>query len=260
MDKNKKDYLVSTLAYQFIFCILLIGFCFFLSESSSPFFDAVKAEFSQKIEDNALFVEALETYKNQAQNKTEDMSAQRSEAETSAEVTEVSTVNAENNTVNRTISEIADKPETPDIPVNASMNGYVFNRIMQRPVSGEITSEFGFREHPVYGGERFHTGLDIGANEGTPVKAAFDGTVSFVGYDDSFGNYIEISHGNNIKTLYCHLQSIYTDKNDSVEAGQTIGFVGQTGVATGPHLHFEIRINGISYDPYIAYINSADEI
>lgn len=258
MDKNKKDYLVSTLVYQFVFCVLLIAICFFLSKSSSTVFDAIKDEFSAKIEDNSIFTEALETFKNQIQNETEDLPTQPTEAVT--EVVADNSKKTETKTVNRTVNEIADKPETPDIPVNASMNGYVFNQIMQRPVSGEITSEFGFREHPVYGGERFHTGLDIGADEGTPIKAAFDGTVSFVGSDDSFGNYIEISHGSNIKTLYCHLQSVYADKNDLVEAGQTIGFVGQTGVATGPHLHFEIRINGVSYDPYIAYINSADEI
>lgn len=257
MDKNKKDYLILTIAYQFVFCVLLIALCFFLSKSSSTFFDAIKGEFSQKIEDNALFAEALETFKNQIQNENEDL------PQPSENVTEVvadDSQKTETKTVNRTINETVDKSETTDIPVNASMNGYAFNQIMQRPVSGEITSEFGFREHPVYGGERFHTGLDIGVEEGTPVKSAFAGKVSFAGYDDSFGNYVEISHGNNIKTLYCHLQSIYADKNDLVEAGQTIGFVGQTGVATGPHLHFEIRINGISYDPYIAYINSADEI
>ncbi len=258
MDKNKKDYLISTLAYQFIFCILLISLCFFLSENSSSIFDAIKECFSLKIEDNLLFDEALETFKKQIQNDEDNLPEQPTES--------VTVINDDDspkeaiNDTNKIINEITDEPSKNDVPVNASMSGYVFSMPMQKPVDGEITSEFGFREHPVYGGERFHTGLDIGVTEGTPVKAAFTGKVTFAGYDDSFGNYIEISHGNAIKTLYCHLQSFYSDENDLVEAGQVIGFAGSTGVATGPHLHFEIRINGVSYDPYIAYINAVDEI
>lgn len=258
MDKNKKDYLISTLAYQFVFCIILIAICFFLSKSSSPIFEAFKENFSQKIEDNRLFDKSLEIFKSQIQKDKEDSVLQPTEPVTEPITAE--SVTEKSTTVNRIISEETNVPSSSDIPINASMNGYIFSKPMQRPVCGEITSQFGFREHPVYGGERFHTGLDIGVEEGTPVKAAFAGKVTFSGYDDSFGNYIEITHGNGIKTLYCHLQAFYADENDFVDAGQIIGFAGQTGVATGPHLHFEIRINGVCYDPYIAYINAVDEI
>lgn len=258
MDKNKKDYLISTLIYQFLFCAILIAVCFLLAKNSNGFFDSFKQNFSEKLENNVLFEDAVESFKAQKVESEEPQSEEYSEKVNEEKTTE--TQETENSEEAREISEESEAQPKQNIPVNASMSGYAFNKTMQKPVDGEITSEFGFREHPVYGGERFHTGLDIGADEGTAVKAAFSGKVTFAGYDDSFGNFIEISHGSEIKTLYCHLQSLYADENDLVEAGQVIGFVGQTGVATGPHLHFEIRINGVSYDPYIAYVNAVNEI
>ncbi len=257
MDKNKKDYLVSTLLYQFLFCAILIAVCFLLAKNSNGFFESFKQTFSEKFENNVLFEEAVESFITKSSSPvTESGENTVKDEKTTESVPEESEYSEDA----REISEECEAQPTQNIPVNASMSGYAFNKSMQKPIDGEITSEFGFREHPVYGDERFHTGLDIAAEEGTAVKAAFSGKVTFAGHDDSFGNYVEITHGSEIKTLYCHLQSLYTDENNLVEAGQVIGFVGQTGVATGPHLHFEIRINGVSYDPYIAYVNAVNEI
>jgi murein DD-endopeptidase MepM/ murein hydrolase activator NlpD len=115
------------------------------------------------------------------------------------------------------------------------------------PVDGELTSGFGYRIHPITKKLGFHTGVDIGADEGTPIKAAFNGTVVEVGVSNAYGNYIILDHGNGIKTFYGHCSALLAPKDAVIRAGETIAYVGNTGLSTGPHLHFEIRF----YDKYI---------
>jgi len=117
------------------------------------------------------------------------------------------------------------------------------------PVSGVITSRYGYR-----GGEK-HTGLDIGASTGTPIKAIASGTVLYSGNaGNGFGNYIRISHGDGIETLYGHCSALYVTAGQWVEQGEIIGAVGSTGRSSGPHLHLEIRVNGDSVNPeYYVY-------
>jgi murein DD-endopeptidase MepM/ murein hydrolase activator NlpD len=117
------------------------------------------------------------------------------------------------------------------------------------PVSGTITSPFGTRRHPVFGDMRFHGGIDIGAAHGTTVVAADSGSVIISSYNSSYGNYVVISHGNGITTLYAHLSTRSVSVGDSVSRGQQIGRVGSTGVSTGPHLHFEVSVNGTRVNP-----------
>jgi murein DD-endopeptidase MepM/ murein hydrolase activator NlpD len=111
-----------------------------------------------------------------------------------------------------------------------------------------LTSPFGPRINPVTGNPRFHQGLDLAAPEGTEVFAARSGMVAGQGYDPVYGNYIIISHGD-WTSLYGHLSEIHTVLLNSVRSGSLIGKVGSTGQSTGPHLHFELRQNGIARDP-----------
>lgn len=115
-----------------------------------------------------------------------------------------------------------------------------------RPVSGTITSRFGV-------GSRIrrssHTGLDIATSTGTPIAAAASGTVTFSGYKGSYGNMLVISHGNGVQTYYGHCSKLYVSAGTQVSQGQTIGAVGSTGNSTGPHLHLEVRVNGVAYNP-----------
>ena len=262
MSKNKKDYLISTIVCQLVFCLIILAVCFILAKRGSPLIDELRVTFSEKLENNEMFEQAADVFKSSVEAQNETTITERTTENKENKVTKPDT---ESSTAAATMVAEREIKETPskvsqELPANASMSVYSFNKSMQKPVDGEITSSFGMRTHPVYNEDRFHTGLDIAAEEGTPVKACFDGIVTFAGDDDSFGNYVKISHGNGIETLYCHLQSLYAKKGDRIEAGQVIGFVGQTGIATGPHLHLEIRINGVSYDPYIAYQNAVDEI
>ncbi len=115
-----------------------------------------------------------------------------------------------------------------------------------KPVTGTITSRFGSVSRIRSGA---HTGLDIGSPSGTGVKAAASGTVVWAGYKGSLGNLVVISHSNGVQTYYGHCSKIYVSAGQSVSQGQVISAVGSTGNSTGPHLHFEIRVNGVAYNP-----------
>lgn len=125
--------------------------------------------------------------------------------------------------------------------------------IMAWPVAKSgtyITSPYGTREHPVYGITKFHSGIDIGnAGFGAPVIAATDGIVSMASYYGGYGNCVMINHGNGISTLYGHGQKILVSVGQKVKKGDLIMEVGSTGVSTGPHLHFEVRVNGSCVNP-----------
>ena len=122
------------------------------------------------------------------------------------------------------------------------------------PVSGTITSPFGMRPNPFGGGVEFHQGLDIAAPMGTTVTAAASGTIISAGWYGGYGNYILIDHGGGMSTGYGHLSQIFVSNGQQVQKGQAIGAVGSTGMSTGPHLHFEVRIGGKPTDP-AAYLH-----
>ena len=139
--------------------------------------------------------------------------------------------------------------EQQKLDVNAALNaarsaeGYVW------PTAGGIGSYFGYRTHPILGYSRLHGGLDIGGAWGQPIWATKEGVVIMARRNGGYGNTIIIDHGNGYATLYGHQASFEVREGDYVETGQHIGNVGSTGLSTGPHLHFEIRLNGSVIDP-----------
>lgn len=118
------------------------------------------------------------------------------------------------------------------------------------PINGPITSEFGWRNHPVFGGQRFHSGVDIGGDYGLPIHAAQGGVVSHAGWIDGYGNTVMIEHGNGIVTLYGHNESLAVSVGQYVNQGDVIAYCGSTGNSTGPHCHFEVRLNGEPVSPF----------
>lgn len=125
----------------------------------------------------------------------------------------------------------------------------IFNGRFIRPVSGRQSSGFGYRTHPISGGRKMHTGIDIAAGSGTPIKAAGSGKVITSSYIRGYGNTIVIDHGGGISTLYGHCSRLYAKVGQSVKTGERIAAVGSTGNSTGPHLHFEVRVNGKPVNP-----------
>ena len=129
---------------------------------------------------------------------------------------------------------------------NISYNKVSLNLNLIRPISGTITSRFGESSSRR---TSKHTGLDIGASTGTKIKACADGTVTFSGYKGSYGYMVVLNHGNGIETYYAHCSKLYANVGDKISQGDVIAAVGNTGNSTGPHLHLEIRVNGIAYNP-----------
>lgn len=129
-------------------------------------------------------------------------------------------------------------PEGPNGPV-----------LFMWPAHGAITSPFGMRTDPVTGRYQLHSGIDIGAGYGTPIMAAADGVVIYAGWYGGYGNAIILDNGSSLSTLYAHCSAMYVSPNQHIQRGQVIGAVGATGWATGPHLHFEIRVNGVPVNP-----------
>lgn len=116
-------------------------------------------------------------------------------------------------------------------------------------VDGRVTSEYGYRIHPVYGTRRLHAGIDIGAARGTPIAASNDGIVIFAGVQGGYGRTVIVDHGGGVTTLYAHLNELGSVEGQLVDRGDIIGFVGASGTATGNHLHFEVRIDGGPSNP-----------
>lgn len=117
------------------------------------------------------------------------------------------------------------------------------------PINGRLTCKFGWRIHPLWGGRNFHTGIDLAAPYGKPITASDRGEVIFSGWWGGYGKAVVIDHGRGYTTVYGHMSRAYAQAGQSVEKGQTIGLIGSTGYSTGPHLHFEIRVNGKPVDP-----------
>ncbi|MEG0296509.1 MAG: peptidoglycan DD-metalloendopeptidase family protein [Clostridium sp.] len=140
-------------------------------------------------------------------------------------------------------SNASNKPSNPGSDTSPSVTGFA------RPVNGPVTSPFGYRIHPITGNKTFHKGVDFGNSRGTPIKASKGGTVSHSGWISGYGNTIIINHGDGQQTLYAHADSLSVSVGQSVSQGQEVAKVGSTGNSTGPHLHFEIRINGECVDP-----------
>ncbi|AWB09821.1 peptidase M23 family [Thermodesulfobium acidiphilum] len=152
------------------------------------------------------------------------------------------------------VSEVANKWTS-----NNSNNGYERIALAYRgrgfpgdfiwPVDGPITSGFGWRIHPIFGTPEFHTGIDIGVPYGTPVRAADRGVVTYAGWEHGYGEIVTINHGDGISTSYSHNSSIVVSVGQRVSQGQVIAYAGSTGWSTGPHVLFEIKVDGRYVNP-----------
>jgi murein DD-endopeptidase MepM/ murein hydrolase activator NlpD len=134
--------------------------------------------------------------------------------------------------------------------VNADgVGGGEASQAMRMPVSGRVSSPFGERFHPILGYARMHDGVDLAAAAGTPIVAAADGRITSAGWHGGYGRAVSIAHANGVQTTYGHMSRIAANPGEQVHRGQVIGYVGSSGLSTGPHLHFEVTRNGRPVNP-----------
>jgi len=198
-------------------------------------------QYLQKLKDDLVAKKNMETVKkealkqNQAQVATKKAEVSKNNKELAA------TLDALNKEANRITAEI----------LKLQGKGEYTGGALGWPVPGvtKITSQFGNRIHPILKYKKFHTGIDIGAPSGTTIVAANAGTVIKSGWNDSYGYMVMIDHGGGIVTLYAHNSSLLVSTGNKVTKGQSIAKSGSTGMSTGPHLHFEVRVNGEYKDP-----------
>lgn len=149
----------------------------------------------------------------------------------------------------------------PALPANATMDQYALGLAATiSPIEGAegwwVSSPYGWREHPVDGEEKFHNGVDLAVNSGTGVKAFADGVVDYIGDSPVYGLYTQIDHGNGVTSFYAHCGELLVQQGQTVAMGEVIALSGATGNATGPHLHFELKKDGILLNP-LYYIPNA---
>lgn len=142
-----------------------------------------------------------------------------------------------------------------NLPENVSLEQALLDFDYCTPICGTLTSAFGYREHPIEGEERFHYGVDLAADTGTAISCFADGTVTAVGESSSYGKYCIVTHAGGYSTLYAHCSRITASSGTAVTEGQKIAEVGETGMATGPHLHFELHRDGTYLNP-IYYVTA----
>ena len=136
-----------------------------------------------------------------------------------------------------------------NLPEDVNLEQSILNFDYCVPVSGTLSSNFGYREHPTEGESRFHYGIDLAADTGTNIQCFADGTVTAVGESSSYGKYCVVSHNGGYSTLYAHCNRIKVSSGAAVKMGDIIAEVGETGIATGPHLHFELQQDGTYLNP-----------
>jgi len=206
-----------------------------------------RAELNQKKSDLEVKQNRLLTAREELKSQKTTLSEQQN-----AKKAVLSEVNKEKAAYERALAELeAASREVEALILRSQSGNQLGTGVYTWPAPGytSITSPYGMRYHPILKTRKVHTGMDIGAPMGAKIVAADSGTVIYSGWMDAYGQTIIIDHGKGLSTLYGHQSSLLVSNGQSVKKGQTIGKVGSTGWSTGPHLHFEVRINGQHTDP-----------
>lgn len=267
--KTKTDYLIRLILLQSVLSLLIVSGVFLASKISPNLFAEMKEDYGRIMQNDMSVGDIAGDLKDAAQFVFKPVEITEAATEKSEDAFTVSTYEVTSDETGETIAvgEIIENGsggsdiESVQAAKGTSFADYYVSVEPVIPVKGaRITSRFGYRTHPITGNYGFHTGLDLAAAEGTPIAAAFYGTIAETGEDDAWGKYVLMEHSDGFATFYCHLSEIYAEEGAVIRQGETIGLVGSTGWSTGPHLHFEVRINGVRVDPeLLLYPENADE-
>lgn len=257
--KNKTDYLIRLVLLQCVLCLLIAGGIFAASKISTSAYDSMKKDFNNIMKNDMSASDVVEDIKDAAQlvmaQPEEETEAEKSENKLIPSLEKpVNTYDVISDETGETVAVGEMLPEGSgggDMAASGtSFAPYFVSVDAVMPVkNARLTSSFGYRTNPVSGNYGFHTGIDLAAPEGTPISASFYGEVIETGESDVWGKYVLMRHSDSFETYYCHMSEIYAEEGAVIRQGETIGLVGSTGWSTGPHLHFEVRIDGIRVDP-----------
>lgn len=239
--EKKKNSTNSVMIVQLVVCIFAVVSVFLIGRLSPQTFEFIRDEYNRVMSVDMDAKEIASSAKKVIE---------RAEATDEGQTAEKSTERKNVNTVK----------SAADGEVMAVMSLFKSDEEITVPVHGEITSEYGNRTNPVSGEYLMHSGVDIAASQGTEIRAAYSGIVSEVGSNSVGGNYISLVHKDGSETLYCHCSKIIAEKGDVIRAGETIALVGSTGRSTGPHLHFEITVDGKTENPLLYLPNENGEV
>ena len=239
--EKKKNSTNSVMIVQLVVCIFAVVSVFLIGRLSPQTFEFISDEYNRIMSVDMDAKEIASSAKKVIE---------RAEATDEGQTAEKSTERKNVNTVK----------SAADGEVMAVMSLFKSDEEITVPVHGEITSEYGNRTNPVSGEYLMHSGVDIAASQGTEIRAAYSGIVSEVGSNSVGGNYISLVHKDGSETLYCHCSKIIAEKGDVIRAGETIALVGSTGRSTGPHLHFEITVDGKTENPLLYLPNENGEV
>lgn len=239
-DKTKIDRIPEKInkvvLVQVAVCAFFILLVFLVGKLSPATFEMLRNEYNRIMSVDMTAQEIYDSAKQASENilgenKNEQTKADSSTSDTDGQGGEDS---EDADTDNTTVAVMASLGQNKNITV---------------PLHGRITSRYGYRINPISGKYGLHTGVDIAADEGTSIVAAYNGVVKDVGYGEKKGNYVLMEHSDGAETLYCHCSELLVDEGTVIRAGETIALVGSTGWSTGPHLHLEIHKNGRTVDP-----------
>lgn len=239
--EKKKNSTNSVMIVQLVVCIFAVVSVFLIGRLSPQTFEFIRDEYNRIMSVDMDAKEIASSAKKVIE---------RAEATDEGQTAEKSTERKNVNTVK----------SAADGEVMAVMSLFKSDEEITVPVHGEITSEYGNRTNPVSGEYLMHSGVDIAASQGTEIRAAYSGIVSEVGSNSVGGNYISLVHKDGSETLYCHCSKIIAEKGDVIRAGETIALIGSTGRSTGPHLHFEITVDGKTENPLLYLPNENGEV
>lgn len=252
VENKRKNTYIKKMCIQFVIC-LAIYIMFYSIKNSS---EIIPQNITNKINEILHYdinIEALQgkinTYIIELNGKTENEKEEKKEGEnTLIQETLGVTENLENNenSISDVTEEIQPVEEASSVDQMQIDAEYIkANYSFIKPLEGQITSRFGLRENVE---PKYHTGIDIAEDQGTIIYAAMEGTVELVSGEGSYGNHFKIANGE-VTTLYAHCKTVYVKEGDYVKQGEKVAEVGETGNATGPHLHFEIIRNGELVNP-----------
>lgn len=241
--QSRGDYLVHMVLLQLLLCALLLGLVFAVRTYSPDVFQQLRTGYQSLMSVDMNVREVFSALRGEVVDPLQNWASGQVESSTEAtDTTTQSTTLQEDASGGVDVQVRSARENTSFAPVYTTMQAHL-------PVEGRLSSPFGYRIHPVTKKESFHTGVDIAAESGTPIAAAFGGVVTDAGFEESWGYYVKIQHQDGLETFYAHCQEIYAETGTVLRAGEHIALVGSTGVSTGPHLHFEVRVNGVRCNP-----------